>query len=302
MLNKFKKLFIFLTFTLLIFTFINNSNIIIDSVNVSINLFIKNLFVSLFPFFIFADFLINYNYIYYLSKIFKFKYSYVILMCMLSGLPSNAKYIGKLLENNQIKKEDAEILMSVTFFPNPMFVVVSIGVLVFNSTFTGIVMLLNIYLSNIIFYLIKYKKLTKNNIKINNNHLSFSSLLKSSILNNMNTLIVILGTIVFFTTLTNILFNYIEMPALFESIITSIFEMTSGIKKISDLTIPTNLKYMLISSSLSLSGLSILAQASSMLSNYNLDFKSIIKNKLIILLLNITTNYIYIKFLMQLNW
>lgn len=298
MLNKLKKLFIFLTFTLLIFTFINNSNIIIDSVNVSINLFIKNLFVSLFPFFLLADFLINYNYIYYLSKIFKFKYSYVILMCMLSGLPSNAKYISKLLENNQINKEDAEILMSVTFFPNPMFVVVSIGVLVFNNTFTGIVMLLNIYLSNIIFYLIKYKKLTKNNIKINNNQLSFSSLLKSSILNNMNTLIVILGTIVFFTTITNILFNYIEMPLVFESIITSIFEMTSGIKKISDLTISTNLKYMLISSSLSLSGLSILAQASSMLSNYNLDFKSIIKNKLIILLLNITTNYIYIKFLM----
>ena len=298
MLNKLKKLFIFLTFTLLIFTFINNSNIIIDSVNVSINLFIKNLFVSLFPFFLLADFLINYNYVYYLSKIFKFKYSYVILMCMLSGLPSNAKYISKLLENNQINKEDAEILMSVTFFPNPMFVVISIGVLVFNNTFTGIVMLLNIYLSNIIFYLIKYKKLTKNNIKINNNKLSFSSLLKSSILNNMNTLIVILGTIVFFTTITNILFNYIEMPLVFESIITSIFEMTSGIKKISDLTISTNLKYMLISSSLSLSGLSILAQASSMLSNYNLDFKSIIKNKLIILLLNITTNYIYIKFLM----
>lgn len=298
MLNKLKKLFIFLTFTLLIFTFINNSNIIIYSVNVSINLFIKNLFVSLFPFFLLADFLINYNYVYYLSKIFKFKYSYVILMCMLSGLPSNAKYISKLLENNQINKEDAEILMSVTFFPNPMFVVVSIGVLVFNNTFTGIVMLLNIYLSNIIFYLIKYKKLTKNNIKINNNQLSFSSLLKSSILNNMNTLIVILGTIVFFTTITNILFNYIEMPLVFESIITSIFEMTSGIKKISDLTISTNLKYMLISSSLSLSGLSILAQASSMLSNYNLDFKSIIKNKLIILLLNITTNYIYIKFLM----
>lgn len=298
MLNKLKKLFTFLTFTLLIFTFINNSNIIIDSVNVSINLFIKNLFVSLFPFFLLADFLINYNYVYYLSKIFKFKYSYVILMCMLSGLPSNAKYISKLLENNQINKEDAEILMSVTFFPNPMFVVVSIGVLVFNNTFTGIVMLLNIYLSNIIFYLIKYKKLTKNNIKINNNQLSFSSLLKSSILNNMNTLIVILGTIVFFTTITNILFNYIEIPLVFESIITSIFEMTSGIKKISDLTISTNLKYMLISSSLSLSGLSILAQASSMLSNYNLDFKSIIKNKLIILLLNITTNYIYIKFLM----
>ncbi len=298
MLNKLKKLFIFLTFTLLIFTFINNSNIIIDSVNVSINLFIKNLFVSLFPFFLLADFLINYNYVYYLSKIFKFKYSYVILMCMLSGLPSNAKYISKLLENNQINKEDAEILMSVTFFPNPMFVVVSIGVLVFNSTFTGIVMLLNIYLSNIIFYLMKYKKLTKNNIKINNNQLSFSSLLKSSILNNMNTLIVILGTIVFFTTITNILFNYIEIPLVFESIITSIFEMTSGIKKISDLTISTNLKYILISSSLSLSGLSILVQASSMLSNYNLDFKSIIKNKLIILLLNITTNYIYIKFLM----
>ena len=98
-------------------------------------------------------------YIYFLNKIFKFKYSHLILLSLFSGLPSNAKYINNLLENNDIDINDASIMLSVTFFPNPMFVIGSIGSLMLNSIKLGTIILLTIYLSNFIIYLINYKNL-----------------------------------------------------------------------------------------------------------------------------------------------
>lgn len=287
MLNKTKKVLIFMLSSLFIYLFISNPNIIIDSVNASLDIFINNIFVSLFPFFLLADILINYNYIYYLSKIFKFKYSYIILMSMISGLPSNAKYISNLLDNNQISTHDAEILLSITFFPNPMFVIGTVGTIMMNNTKLGIILLINIYLSNLVLYIYYYNKLERKNITINTNQLAFPNLLKESILKNINTLLVILGTIVLFILLSNIIFNYIKLNPLIQSIIASLLEMTSGIKKISILSINTNLKFILISTSLMFSGLSIITQALSILSDYKLNIKFILKNKLFLIIINL---------------
>ncbi len=297
MFSKMKKIIIFLLFSIILFIIFKNPTIVIESVNYSIDIFIKNIITSLFPFFILADILINYNYIYYLSKILKFKYSYIILMSMISGLPSNAKFISNLLDRNEISIKDANLLLSVTFFPNPMFVIATVGTLMLNNTKLGIILLINLYISNLIMYIIYYKKLDKKNISFNKNSLNFPNLIKISILNNISTLMIILGTIFIFILLSNIIFTYIKVSPLTEGIITSIFEMTSGIKKISILNLNTNLKYMIISISLMFSGISIITQAFSILSNYKLDIKLILRNKLILILLNFLLNYIYIKFI-----
>ena len=218
-------------------------------------------------------------------------------MSMISGLPSNAKFISNLLDRNEISIKDANVLLSVTFFPNPMFVIATVGTLMLNNTKLGIILLINLYISNLIMYIIYYKKLDKKNISFNKNSLNFPNLIKNSILNNISTLMIILGTIVIFILLSNIIFTYIKVSPLTEGIITSIFEMTSGIKKISILNLNTNLKYMIISISLMFSGISIITQAFSILSNYKLDIKLILRNKLILILLNFLLNYIYIKFI-----
>ena len=301
MINFFKKILIFIILSLLIFVFLTNPNLIINSVNYSVNIFLTNVVPSLFPFFILADTLINYNYIYFLNKIFKFKYSHLILLSLFSGLPSNAKYINNLLENNDIDINDASIMLSVTFFPNPMFVIGSIGSLMLNSIKLGTIILLTIYLSNFIIYLINYKNLNKKNLNLTNKQNNFTTLIKTSVINNTKTLLIILGTIVIFTTLSNIIFNYIKIPTIYEGIITSIFEMTSGVKKIS--LVDTNIQYkiILISVFLSFSGISVLCQAFSILSNYKLNLKIIIKNKLLIILLTFLINYFYIIFWMWIN-
>ena len=294
MIKIIKKTIIFILLSLLLMIFLTNPNLIIDSVNYSVNVFLKNVMPSLLPFFILADTLINYNYIYFLNKIFKFKYSYLILMSLFSGLPSNAKYISILLENNEINLEDASVMLSVTFFPNPMFVIGSIGSLMLNSTKLGTIILINIYISNFIVYLLNYKKLKTKNTNFSQKQKSFITLIKTSIINNAKTLLVILGTIVIFTTLSNIIFNYIKIPNIIEGIITSIFEMTSGIKKISITTIPIHYKLLLISLALSFSGISVLCQALSILNEYKINIKLILKNKILIILLTLLINYLYI--------
>ena len=298
MIKIIKKITIFILLSLLLVIFLTNPNLIIDSVNYSVNVFLKNVMPSLLPFFILADTLINYNYIYFLNKIFKFKYSYLILMSLFSGLPSNAKYISILLENNEINLEDASVMLSVTFFPNPMFVIGSIGSLMLNSTKLGTIILINIYISNFIVYLLNYKKLKTKNTNFSQKQKSFITLIKTSIINNAKTLLVILGTIVIFTTLSNIIFNYIKIPNIIEGIITSIFEMTSGIKKISITTIPIHYKLLLISLALSFSGISVLCQALSILNEYKINIKLILKNKILIILLTLLINYLYIIFWM----
>lgn len=294
MIKKIKKTLIFIILSLLIITFLTKPTLIIDSVNYSVSIFLTNVMPSLFPFFILADTLINYNYIYFLNKIFKFKYSYLILMSLFSGLPSNAKYISTLLENNEMNLEDANIILSITFFPNPMFVIGSVGSLMLNSTKLGTTILISVYLSNFIVYLLYYKKLTKNKSHFNHNPKTFVTLIKTSVTTNAKTLLVILGTIVIFTTLSNIIFDVIKVPSILEGIITSIFEMTSGIKKMSITNIPIQYKIILISLAISFSGISVLCQALSILSEYKLNIKLILKNKLLITLLTLLINYLYI--------
>jgi len=103
MIKIISKFIVFLFFSLLLITFLLNPEIVIRSVNYSVSVFVSNILPTLFPFFILADALINYGYIGYLESFFRFKYSSIILMSMVSGLPSNAKYIGEFLRNNLIE-------------------------------------------------------------------------------------------------------------------------------------------------------------------------------------------------------
>lgn len=298
MIKFIKNVFILLFFSLMIVVFLSNPNLIMDSVNYSVNVFLTNVLPSLFPFFILADALINYGYVYFLNRIFRFKYSYLILLSLFSGLPSNAKYIGKLLENGAISVHDAEVMMAVTFFPNPMFVVGSVGTLMLGSTKLGMIMLGSIYISNFIIYLFNYNNLNKSNINFSNNRLNFTSLIRSSVINNAKTLVVILGTIVIFTTLSNVIFHYIDVPPLVEAFVTGIFEMTSGVKKMSSLGIDTHFKIVFISVLLAFSGISVLCQAMSIVNDFNLNIKKILKNKIYIVILTFLINYLYIVFWM----
>lgn len=296
MIKNFVKFIEVLFFTFVIYVFLSSPQVIIDSVNYSMEVFLHNLLPTLFPFFVLVDFLMNYGYVDYLKNIFRFKYGNIILLSLVSGLPSNAKYIKLFLDKGMISLKDAEIMLSVTFFPNPMFVISSVGLLMMGSLRFGVMALISVYVSNIIVYLFYYKKLEYVNINLINKKESFSKLLSTSIKNNASTLLVILGTIMFFMTSLNIILHFTNVSLELRAIISGIFEMTSGIKNMSTTLFSTQIKYIFISLFLSFSGMSVLMQAFSILSDYKINVRTILKNKLFVMLINLFINYFYVIF------
>ena len=110
----------------------------------AINIWITNIFPALFPILIISDLIISSNLINNIpdvigpvfSKIFKVsKYSsYVFIMSLLSGCPSNAKYTKDLLDFNLITKEEAIKILSMSLLYNPILILTITGYLNKNDT------------------------------------------------------------------------------------------------------------------------------------------------------------------------
>ncbi len=293
MIKKRKNLIIIFLIILLEIFILFNPNILITYSKDAINLFINKLFISLFPFFVLNKILINYNFPYYISKLKNSNiYLSIIILSMLSGMPSNAEYIKDYLDKKIITLKEAEKLLIITFFPSPVFVITVIGYLGFNSIYIGMALLLIIYLTNfLIFIIIKDKNKYTINLNIKNNK-SFMKVLKESISSSFDSLMIILGNIVIFSILAGIIINYLNTNLYIEIVLTSLLELSNGIKKISELITNFNIKFSLCVFSLIFSGISIHFQISSILSKYNINFFKVFLYRLVISIIISITSYI----------
>ena len=273
-----KKIIMFILIIISILLLIN-SNIIINTVVYSINIFKKSIFPSLLPFFIISELLINYGFIEFISKLFKplmklFKInpnaSFILVMSMISGFPSNSKYTKDLYLKGIINEYDASKILMFTHFSNPLFIMGAISITFLHNKKIGLFILIIHYLTNFIIGLL-LRNLIKTDINITNinkqESKSFSIVLKEAILNSFNTLFLILGTIIVFLIITNLLNEYIAFNTLIKGIISGILEMTGGISNISSLNISLKLKSTLIGMILSFGGISVHMQVKSIIAD-----------------------------------
>lgn len=242
----------------------------------------NNIFPFLFPFFIISDLLISLNTIElvnkYLSKImyklFKINpaSSFIFFMSILSGIPSNAKYISALLKSKELTEYEAQKIILFTHFCNPLFIIGIVSSLLNNKSLAILILCIH-YITNIIIGLL-IRNYHPNNIKdfkVTKTTNNFLKTISSSILNSINTLLLILGVITFFSCIITIITNNIN-SSLLKGILTSILEITQGINQISYLNIPLNLKCTLITFVISFGGLSSHMQVMSILEDTNIKY------------------------------
>ena len=291
---KKKKIFIIIILVLFELLILLNPKVLINSTKDALNLFINKLFISLFPFFVLNKILISYNIQDYLSKlklnIFNKLLNInnndltIIILSMITGMPSNAEYIKDALSNNIMNTKTAERILMISFFPSPVFVIIVVGYLCFGSIKIGVVILIIIYLSNLLLGIITRNKyeLSNNAYKFNNSiNNKFMNILKKSITSSIDSLMIILGNIIIFSIILGIINYYLNLNIINISILSSLLELTNAIKKVSIIT-NFNIKFSVTIFALMFSGLSVIFQASSILSEYNINFKKITIYKLII--------------------
>lgn len=273
-----KKIIIFLIF-IFIFVIISNSSSIINNIILSFNICFNNLFPSLIPFMFVSNILIKYNVIDELSDMFKFitknifkvneHSAFAIIMSMISGTPSNSKYLKDLYDNGLISLTDIKKCLNFCHFTNPIFIIGTIGITFFNNKRIGLIILISHYLSSfIIGILFRNKKkisieYTKR-IKIKKE--KFISILNESIINTANTLLLILGIITFCLIITAILDNVITINNNYKFIY-GLLEITQGLKYLSLSNLNINIKSVIASFIISFGGFCIHLQVFSILDN-----------------------------------
>lgn len=292
---------------LIVFTIyvIINPYTLIHSVEYSTELFVYNIFPTLFPFFIISEFLTNYKITYLVGKLLKkiigpfFKIneeeSFTFVLSIFSGQPSNAKYIKDLLDKKRISLNNATNLLCYTFFPSPIFLIGTIGVLFYNDILVGYTILISVYLTNFFIGIILRNKNDNIENKITlNKTLLFGELMQKSILNAFNILILILGSMTIFLILTNTIISMFNFNFYIETFINSFLEITGGCKKISLLEIGINLKIIFTCFILSFGGFCIHAQVKSILYNYCIDYKKVILYRLLASVISVIICYFII--------
>ena len=306
--KKYYNILIILILLFFLLEIINHSTIISITIINSSKIWFYNIIPSILPMYIVIDLLLNYNLLLYLkvlinpiNKLFKINNnsSIIFLLSLISGFPSNSKYINTMLDNKYINIIDANKLLMFTHFSNPLFIINSIGINFLHNKLLGIIILISHYLTNIIIGLFhrNYDFTYNNNLYLETKKNSFIKTLTNSIYKTINILFLLYGIITIFMIITSIIDLNLHINPLLKCLISGILEITNGIYLASLLNINIIYKATIITFFLSFGGLSIHMQVFGILSNYKLNYLNYFKIRIMHGIISGSITYLILKLL-----
>ena len=274
----------------------------VDSFNTCINI----LMPSLFPFFVLSQIFISSGggkiigniFTPVMSPLFNISGNGAIsfMLGILSGYPIGGKTAAELYKQGAITKQEAESLICFSNNSGPLFIIGALGVGILNSKTIGIFLYIIHILSAItlgIFlrFTIQKERITMRQADLKNTE---KNIFTSAVENGILSLIKVFAYVIFFGIIMNICKSsgvFIPISKFFElfhikkeitdSVIYSIFELTTGIKKLSDTDCTLSLNLILLSFMLGWSGFSIHFQTKSILGDFDFSFTKYMSAKFI---------------------
>ena len=328
---------IFLAFTFCLVIFSSNN---LQAVKSGLTLWANSVVPSLFPFFVATEILINTDIINILGKLLnnymkplfniRGEGSFAFIMGIISGYPVGAKIASEFRKNNICNKEECERLLSFSNNSGPLFIIGTVGILMYGSTIIGLLLFITHILAGITVGIIFrfWKRNTKSNLstssrKIQNNNISFSNLgevLSKSITNSISTIFLIGGFVVIFSCVISILkasgilniltsfispiFSTFNIDTSFVSpLICGFLEITNGINSISQIACKKlSINLILTTFLLGFGGLSVFLQVLSITSKTDLSIKPYIYGKLLQGIIASFYTYIFINIIPFFNF
>ena len=281
--RKYQELLAVLIILFLYLGIFINPSIIIDSGIGSISIFKTKLFPSIFPFFVLASLLLELGLATKISiklnplirKIFHVEgnSSFIILVSLISGFPSGSKYIVESLKTKSISKDTANYLLTFTHFANPLFVLGTCG-LILNSLSLAYKILIIQILSNLILGIIlRPKEIISSKITNNHQNKSFLEALPKAINDAIKVLLFMLGSITFFMFFSKLLTSTLSLNPFFNTILTGILDMTSGISLVNTIDTTNYIKGLLVLTFITFGSFSVHLQVLNNIKEVDIDYK-----------------------------
>ena len=259
--------------------------------------------------------------------------AFAFIMGIISGYPVGAKIACNFRQNNICTKEECERLLSFTNNSGPLFIIGTLGILMFKNTTIGILLFITHILAcitvGIIFRFWKSKKTSPDFSTKTSSHstkqktVNFSNLgevLAESITSATSTILLIGGFVVIFSSIISILkssgilnlfasciaplFNFLNIDTAFSSpLISGFLEITNGINTISNIACKKlSINIIFTAFLLGFGGISVLLQVLSITSKTDLSIKPYLYGKLLHGLFAAFYTYIFINIFPFLNF
>lgn len=315
--NLLPLLFLGFTFCLLIFS---KSNL--PAVKSGLALWANSVVPSLFPFFVATELLMHTNIItlfgnllnHFMKPFFNIRGegAFAFIMGIISGYPVGAKIASNFRQNNICSKEECERLLSFTNNSGPLFIIGTVGILMFKNTTIGILLFITHLLACVtVGFLFRYWKKDKNTFNTSSPSASFSQskktasfsnlgeILAESITSSISTILLIGGFVVIFSSIISIfkasgllnsltvlispIFQFLNIDTSFiQGLLTGILEITNGINTISSIVCKRlSLNLIFTAFLLGFGGISVLLQVWSITSKTDLSIKPYVYGKLL---------------------
>lgn len=310
-------LFLGFTFCLLIFS---KSNL--PAVKSGLSLWANSVIPSLFPFFVATELLMHTNIInlfgnllnQFMKPLFNIRGegAFAFIMGIISGYPVGAKIASNFRQNNICSKEECERLLSFTNNSGPLFIIGTVGILMFKNTSIGILLFITHLLACItVGFIFRYWKKDKNTRNPNTLSTSFEKTKKSasfsnlgeilaeSITSSISTILLIGGFVVIFSSIISIfkasgllnsfsilfspIFEFLNIDTSFiQGLLTGILEITNGINTLSSIACK-KISFNIIFTAflLGFGGISVFLQVWSITSKTDLSIKPYLYGKIL---------------------
>ena len=192
-----------------------------------INICLKSVLPSLFPFMFLINMLINGNYLSFSGN--KYKSIFVVyLLSAFGGYPIGAKIIDEMYKGRIIDKKSAQNLVCFTTHSGPGFIILCAGVSVFGSGKIGFYLMAAHILSSAVLSLFFISKISFVNIIDNNQNCSFTENLITSCEKTSSSVIAICSFVILFSVFNRFILNYLE-KFIFFKYLGLFLEVTNGI-------------------------------------------------------------------------
>src|SRR5471030_1843503 len=295
-----KNIIICIFISILIILFILNINQCISAAMDGCKLWYKSILPTTFPFIVICNLLIYHDGISLYSKFLgplickplglSKNCSFPIVASILCGYPLGAKYCVDLYSMEYIEKDEYERLLNIASNAGTLFLIGSVAGTLLGNVSLGYILLVGNYLSIILIGFITKKK--RNPIKLRSlscpkyEMISFGSAIKNAIQNGINTTLSIGGFIIIFSVVISLIKSNVYIYIIFDQLerflnLTSgtlyclflgSIEMTNGCSIVSTLSLSLPAKLSIISFLCSFSGLAVIAQVSSFVSDTKIHY------------------------------
>ena len=320
-----KNIIICIFISIFIILFILNINICIPAAIDGCKLWYKSILPATFPFIVICNLLIFYDGISLYSKFLgplickplglSKNCSFPIVASILCGYPLGAKYCVDLYSMEYIEKDEYERLLNIASNAGPLFLIGSVAGTLLGNVSLGYSLLIGNYLAIILIGFITKKK--RNPIKLRSlscpkyEMISFGSAIKDAIQNGINTTLSIGGFIIIFSVVISLIKSNAYIYIIFDQLerflnLTSgtlyclflgSIEMTNGCSIVSTLSLSLPAKLSIISFLCSFSGLAVIAQVSSFVSDTKINYGKYIFFKIIQGIFSFIITYVLLQIL-----